>query len=203
MPVRGFTFEPEPMKQFVDFGYDIYRDDSSWIPPARNHVTRQLKADFPFYRKEGNSHRKFIATSGGRVLGRVAAMVNSEMKTGDGEQVGTVGFFECVNDRHVAAGLLDASLRWLTLEMGVSHVWGPMNFDIWHGYRFMTRGFDRDLFYGEPCNKPYYPDLFERSGFQPVYKWDSLEIEGRQRMEKMIKSASMVRASRGLPATST
>lgn len=186
MPVINFSFEPGLMNDFIDFGYEVYRGDSNWIPPARNSLARQLRADFPFYRKDGNQHRKFIAEAGGKVCGRIAAMINSDLKTGGGEQIGTLGFFECVNDHHVARDLIAASLQWLVGEMGVSHIWGPMNFDIWHGYRFMTKGFDRDLFCGEPYNKPYYPEFFERLGFDPLYRWDSLELEGRENLEKIL-----------------
>ena len=146
MPIKEFTFEHGLTQKFMDLGHEIYRGDDNWIPPIRGDLARQLGPDFPFYRKAGNSHRKFVAVSGGKVHGRIAAMVNCDLKTGEGEQIGTLGFFECINDYHVARDLIGASLQWLSGEMGVSHVWGPMNFDIWHGYRFMTKGFDQDDF---------------------------------------------------------
>jgi hypothetical protein len=187
MPLKEFTFEPGLTKNFMDFGYEIYQADSNWIPPLRSDLGRQLKEDSPFHLKPGNHQRKFVAIAGGKVCGRVAAMVNDDLKNQEGEQVGTLGFFECVNDYHVAQDLIETSLQWLNGEMGISHVWGPMNFDIWHSYRFMTKGFDRDLFFGEPYNKPYYPEFFERFGFKTLHMWDSLEMEGRENIERMIR----------------
>jgi len=187
MPIKEFTFEHGLTKKFMDFGYEMYKADSNWIPPLRGDLCRQLKEDFPFHLKPGNHQRKFLATAGGKVCGRVTAMVNGDLKNQDGEQVGTLGFFECVNDYHVAQDLIGTSLQWLNQEMGISHVWGPMNFDIWHGYRFMMKGFERDLFYGEPYNKPYYPEFFERFGFEIINRWDSLELEGRENLERMTR----------------
>ncbi|MFV2082109.1 MAG: hypothetical protein ACC669_09605, partial [bacterium] len=55
---------------------------------------------------------------------------------------------------------------------------------------FMTRGFDRDLFYGEPYNKPFYPEYFERCGFKAINRWDSLEMEGRENLKKLTRRGS-------------
>jgi len=186
MPLKEFTFEPGLTKKFMDFGYEIYQADSNWIPPFKSDLVRQLKEDYSFHVKPGNHQRKFVAIADGKVCGRIAAMVNGDLKNQDGKQVGTLGFFECINDYHVARDLIGTSLQWLNDEMRISHVWGPMNFDIWHGYRFMMKGFDRNLFYGEPYNKPYYPEFFERYGFKALNRWDSLEVEGRENLERMI-----------------
>jgi hypothetical protein len=84
-------------------------------------------------------------------------MVNAAIRDEDGTAVGLIGFFECVEDPVVATVLLDAARDWLREEHGLQRIWGPMNFDIWHSYRFMTRGFDQVPFYGEPDNKACYP----------------------------------------------
>jgi hypothetical protein len=65
-----------------------------------------------------------------------------------------------------------------------------MNCDIWHSYRLMTRGFGQKSFYGEPYNKPYYPDLFEDYGFAPRQHWHSVEVTGQDALEKMIAAGA-------------
>jgi hypothetical protein len=185
MAIIQFTFEPVLINAFVRFGYEQYRGDINFIPPLKKGVYAQLVPGFPFYQKEGNRHRHFIATVGGKIVGRISAMVNSDLKDKDGTPVATVGFFESVDDYGVAKDLLDAATNW-AYEQKVSRIWGPMNFDIWYGYRLMTRGFDQKLFYGEPYNKPYYPDFFERYGFTARENWDSVEINGRSVLEQMI-----------------
>lgn len=186
MAVKHFTFDRSFTDLFVRFGYEIYQGDSSWIPPFKKELYAQLSPEFPFYQKPGNSHRHFLATSGERVVGRISAMVNKDLRDKDGTPVGTVGFFESINDYSVARDLLDSALGWLCEEQRISRIWGPMNFDIWHDHRFMNRGFDQKLFYGEPYNKPYYPGFFERYGFSSKQEWDSVEITGRETLRKMI-----------------
>jgi hypothetical protein len=52
-----------------------------------------------------------------------------------------------------------------------------MNGDIWHGYRFMTRGFDRPPLAGEPRNPATYPALFARAGFRVRRRWNTFELD--------------------------
>lgn len=186
MAIRHFTFDPAAADLFVRFSRELYQDDPNWIPPFKEELGAQLSPEFPFYRKSGNSHRHFVATAGGKVIGHISAMVNGELQDRDGTPVGTVGFFECINDDSVAQQLLSSATRWLHEEKEIDRIWGPMNFDIWHGYRFMTRGFDQKPFLGEPYNKPYYPEFFERFGFSRKCEWDSVEIAGRDPLERMI-----------------
>jgi len=186
MPVASFRFDPSLTREFIDFGYSHNRKDTRWIPPFRRTIARQLSPDYIFYKKSGNDHRLFLVYEGRRVVGRVAAMVNAALRDDDGTAVGTIGFFECVEDSRVAAALLDAARDWLRREHGLRRIWGPMNFDTWHGYRFLTKGFDQAPFYGEPDNKPYYPDQFERYGFTRRRTWNSIEIFGRPQLESLI-----------------
>jgi hypothetical protein len=186
MAVRHFTFDPSLTDSFISLGYDLYRDDANWIPPIREEVHAQFLPVFSFYQREGNGYRHFLARAGNKAVGRISAMVNQELRDKDGTPTGIVGFFETIQDFRVAQDLLDCAMGWLCEDRKVGRIWGPMNFDIWHGYRFMVRGFDQKLFYGEPYNKPWYPEFFERYGFRPKGYWDSVEIEGREKIKKMI-----------------
>lgn len=185
MALWEFTFDAELTHAFVRFGCECYRDDPNWIPPFAEDIFALLAPDFPFYRQPGNAHRHFLATVGDRVVGRISAMVNRDLQDRDGSPVGCVGFFESIEDDAVAYDLLDTAVGWLHEKHGLARIWGPMNFDIWHGYRFMTRGFGERLFCGEPYNKPYYPDFFARYGFAPKQRWNSVEIRGRQTLERL------------------
>jgi hypothetical protein len=184
--IKSFTFNRLQTDSFISFGYEQYQGDNNWIPPLKGELYKQLSPHYPFYSKRGNYHRHFLANAGNKVVGRISAMVNSDLRDKDGTPAGIIGFYESVDDYSVAADLLDVTMEWLHDEHGLKRIWGPMNFDIWHSYRFMTKGYDLKLFYGEPYNKSYYPDFFERYGF--VYKqlWDSVEITRRNVLENMI-----------------
>jgi hypothetical protein len=183
MAIAEFEFNPRLRELFIHAAREIYRGDHRWIPPFEEEMRRQLQPGYPFYLNSGSGRRNFLALAGGRVVGRVSAMVNPLLKDRDGTPVGMIGFFECCADYAAASDLLSAALCWLDEAHGLRRVWGPMNFDIWHSYRLMTRGFELEPFYGEPYNKPWYPEYFQRFGFAVKEEWDSIEISGRDNLE--------------------
>jgi hypothetical protein len=162
--ITHFTFDPVLTDEFIRFGYDLYRGDTNWIPPLRKDLASQLSPGYPFHQKPGNRHRHFLARRGDEVVGRISAMVNTGLKDRDGAPVVTVGFFECREDGAVARDLFDAAIEWLRQEAGATKIWGPMNFDIWHAYRLMIRGFDEKTFYGEPTTSLTTPSFSCRTG---------------------------------------
>lgn len=186
MELIAFKDSPALVDEFVELGFSLYRDDVGMIPSFRDEVAAKVSGNDAMYRVAGNDRRHFMVRHHGRAVGRVTAFVNRQLRDVEGTPVGTVGLFECIEDYDVARRLLDSAIEWLTAAKGLGRVWGPMDFDIWHGYRFMTSGFDREPFLGEPRNRPYYPKFFERYGFKVKAEWDSLEVPGRERIREMI-----------------
>jgi len=186
MGLEEFTFAPEAASRFVELEYAIYWNEQRWIPPRRSARWARMQPSFWFYRKPGNDHRHFLATANGRAAGRISAYWNSDLRNCDGMPVGMIGDFECINDWAVARDLVAAATSWLTEKHRTSKIWGPMTFDIWHGYRFKTGGFEFPPFLGEPQNMPYYPELFERFGFVEKQRWDSVELVGREDIHKVL-----------------
>lgn len=186
MELTQFTFDPDLTAAFIEFGYEHYRGDERWVPPQRHSLQQQLSPTFEFHQLPGNHHCNFLASQSGRIVGRVQAAVNHLLRDRHGEPVGTIGFYESINDDAVAAELLGAAVTWLRGEHGLTRIWGPMNFDIWHGYRFMTQGFDTPGFDTEPYNKPFYGPQFERNGFGALQHWHSVEISGRHNIAQLV-----------------
>lgn len=184
MRIEPFRFDSALTDDFIKFGYDLYKGDSNWIPPHQAELKNLLSPTYSFYNKPGNLSKHFLLYDKGVVAGRVTAMINANLKDKDGTAVGTVGFFECERKYLYARTLLEEATKWL-FNNNIKRTWGPMNFDIWHNYRFMTRGFNHDLFYGEPYNKPYYPEYFEKFGFKIKAEWDSVEIQGKEILSQM------------------
>jgi len=177
MELKAFSFDGPWTQVFIGLAYDLYQQDPAWIPPFRKELLAQLSPTFPFYGRPGNDHRRFLALSGGRPLARCLASVNHDLRDRDGTPIGAIGWFEATDDYAAAEAVLSAAARWLREEHGFRRIWGPLNFDIWNGYRFMTRGFDREPFHGEPYNKPYYSDFFQRFGFVARQRWNALELD--------------------------
>ncbi len=183
MGLHEFTFDRELTREFVGYPYAAYRDDPQWVPPLRRDALALLEPGAEFFQCTGNRHRNYLARVGSRVVGRIAASVRRDLKDAGGAPVGSLGLFEAENDHGVAQDLIGAAVHWLRGE-GARRIWGPMNFDIWHGYRLMTAGFGARIFAGEPYNKPYYPELFERCGLAATLRWHSFDIERSANQER-------------------
>ena len=186
MAIQSFEFDAERSAAFAAFRDELYRDDRNWVVSPRPAFLNQFAPEFWFYRRPGNRHRHFVATANGKIAGHVAALVNADLRDTDGTSVGSLGFFECVDDYAAAAELLGHATDWLAREHHLQRIWAPVNFDIWHGYRLMIRGFAAQTFFGEPYNKSYYPEFFSRFGFSVKKTWDTLERQGHATLEKMV-----------------
>ena len=81
-----------------------------------------------------------------------------------GDDAGYVGFFESEDAPEAAAMVLNAAAA-MAKQLGKHRLVGPYNASFWIGYRFKSTNF-RDYFTGEPCNKAYYPRLWEQCGFR-------------------------------------
>ena len=175
MEIKAFTdIDRKEIGDFLDFPDRIYRDDKKYVPPLKKSVLNQLDMNRnPFF--EYGSAKYFLARSGDEVLGRIAAFRNPQMDKNE-TKVGTVGFFESINDRAVADGLLNAAIDWLKSK-DCNEVWGPMNSSIWNSYRFKIDFLDEEPFVGEPYNPEYYPQLFEQFGFKIKHTWYSSLID--------------------------
>lgn len=113
----------------------------------------------------------FVIKKDNQPVGCVVASLDSRLKINE-EKVGTLGFFECEEDEEVSSRLLEAACQWLQ-EKGAHYVVGPMNFNTWNQYRFITEQSADPPFLFEPQHKPYYPKLWEAAGFTPKFTYYS------------------------------
>jgi GNAT superfamily N-acetyltransferase len=153
---------PRERRQFLAFPWELYRGDPHWIPPIRLDEEDLVGyRPHPFY--DRNSAQTFLAFRGGVVRGRVAAILNEVHNEHHRERRGFFGFFECVDDQAVAAGLFDAVRQWLA-ERGVDRLRGPTNPSINYTLGTLVEGFDSPPTFMMTYNPPYYPRLLEACG---------------------------------------
>jgi len=162
---------------FLALGQRLYAHDGRAVAEGGEFLREQLGVSKA---RAAAARAHFLGRVQGRVAARVSAFVNDALRDDDGSAVGALGFFEAENEPALVADLLGCARRWLRDAHGISRAWGPINFDIWHGYRCMTRGFDVEPFAGEPYNKSYYPMLLEASGATVRHVWHSFEDGGAE-----------------------
>jgi len=183
--VRPYEFDASLSERFVRLRADLYADDPHAPALDPRRLLRSFAPSFSFYGQPGNRHCHFAALDGERVIGHLSAFVKHDLADTDGTPVGTLGLFECVQDEAVARALVDAGLAWLAHVGRDARVWAPVDFDIWHGYRFRTRGFTSHSFPGEPYNKRWYPGFFRRHDFEVRERWESIEVAGAETLRRL------------------
>jgi hypothetical protein len=122
-----------------------------------------------FFFGQGGQAVGFLVLSHDKVVGRIAAMQHPYMMETMSE-AGLIGLYECIDDEDVAKVLLTAACDRLR-SWGCKTAIGPIDFSIWHNYRFMTKGFGSYILMGEPRNPAYYPTQWTQSGFQSEAHW--------------------------------
>jgi len=114
--------------------------------------------------------RWILKDDDGKVVGRIAAFHWKKYIKQQKEDVGGIGFFECVNNPTAANQLLDKACTWLKSK-GMIGADGPINFgekDAFWG--LLVENFTDMNSYRMNYNPPYYQNFFEDYGFQVYYK---------------------------------
>jgi len=171
--VVEFDHDARVAREYLDLIGRVHADDPEWIIPLSGATRAQLAPTHSFYRTPENRWRGFALRRGTKLVGHVLATVNRDLAN-PGDKIGALGFLEVEPDYELFCKLLDPAISWLRSAAGVQKIWATMNFDIWHSYRVMTRGFDEPAFYGEPRNGPWLPQYLEQLGFSVRKRWVSV-----------------------------
>jgi GNAT superfamily N-acetyltransferase len=151
---------------FVALPYALHRDLAGWTPMLRRDARAVLDpASNPFY--DHAERELFLARSGSRVVGRIAAIHDRLHEETHADGVGFFGFFECVDDPAVASALFDVAAGWLRAR-GRGILRGPVNPSINDEAGLLVDGFDTPSVLMMPHNPRYYPALVEAAGFRKV-----------------------------------
>ena len=113
---------------FVDFAWEVYKDDPAWVPPLKSEVRGLLDPKSnPWF-----GHAKtqlWLAERGGRTVGRISAQVDELVLEHMGAGTGQWGMFEAL-DGDAAAALVATAEDWLRTQ-GMTRSLGPFSLSIW------------------------------------------------------------------------
>ena len=157
-------------KDFIKVNVLMNASNPKYIRPLDNEVNDVFDANKNKQFKYGTAKRWVLKDDQGALIGRIAAYTSTKyINKGDTIPVGSLGYFDCINDQQTANLLFDTAKKWL-VSQGMQSMDGPVNFgerDKWWG--LMVEGFDMEPLYGISFNPPYYEKLFETYGFQNFY----------------------------------
>jgi hypothetical protein len=204
------------LKRFVKFPLKLYKIEEKFVPPLNMELLGNklfkavglLTKEHPFHEHADVIY--FLALKNKKVCGRISAHVNYNHIKFHNEKAGFFGFFECINDKEVAAALFNSAKAWLR-EKGMEIARGPANFSSNEGWGLLVENFEDYPMLYTSYNKKYYESLILNEGFEksmdlvaqlmPVMDRTDEEKNRRARLEKIsekvkTKNGIMVRPVR-------
>jgi GNAT superfamily N-acetyltransferase len=160
-------------KRFVKVPFALHRDHPQWVAPLIFERMEFLDPEKnPYF--EHAEVELFIAERDGEPVGRISAQIDHRWDEYQGGGDAMFGFFETVEDREVAAALIDAARGWAA-ERGRSRILGPMDFTTNDEIGILIEGYERRPMILEPWHPPFYSKLIEAEGFEKtmdVLMWE-------------------------------
>jgi hypothetical protein len=159
IPVTG----PRERKAFLELPWKIYARDPNWVPPLKKEMAKLLDPKtHPFW--QFAEQRLFLAQRGAETVGRIAGIVDHNYNRFHDERMGIWGFFECTDDKEVAAALFGGVEEWLR-DKGMTFIRGPLNPSTNYEGGLLVEGFEHRPVFMMTYNPPYYPALVAAGGF--------------------------------------
>ena len=186
------------LQQFVQFFYDLYRGNDYAVPYLYSEEMSTLRHD-KNSSFECCESQYFMAFKDGKMVGRVAAIINHRAnKRWDRSQV-RFSWFDFVDDQEVSTALLQAVETW-GRSKGMTEIAGPMGFIDTDREGMLIDGFDKLSTMYINYNYPYYPQHMERmKGYEKANDWVELLVKVPEVVpDKFAKITEMVRKRYGL-----
>lgn len=157
--------ESRALKEFIDFPWEIYRNNPAWVPPLRQEMKRIINPQTNSFLQSG-PFRLFLAVKDGVVAGRIMAQIDQKTNAVKDRKAGNISLFESIPDYRVATALFNSAVAFHR-EHNMTSLLGPVSPTNGDDYRgLLLNDFNRPPVLMNSYNPPYYPEFFERYGFR-------------------------------------
>lgn len=184
--------DKKSLKRFVQFYYDLYRSSEHAVPYlfSDEMATLDRRKNPSFECCEADY---FLACRDGKVVGRVAAIINHRANERWNRRQVRFGWLDFVDDTEVSAALLKTVEQW-GRERGMTEMAGPLGFIDTDREGMLIEGFDELSTMYVNYNYPYYVRHLEQlDGFQKDNDYLEYQVKVPEVVpEKFGKIAEMV-----------
>lgn len=171
--IKKVTTKSE-LKRFIRFNYEFYKDNPYSVPdlyddmlntfsPKKNAAFEFCEADY------------FLALRDGKIVGRVAAIINRRANEKWNRKTVRFGWIDFIDDMEVSTALIDTVKQW-GKERGMTEIEGPLGFTDMDAEGMLVEGFDQPSTMATIYNYPYYPQHMERLGLSKSADWVEMKI---------------------------
>ena len=180
------------LKRFIEFHYELYKSNEYDAPVLYSDdlatLSKDKNAAFEFCESE-----YYLAYKDGKIVGRVAAIINHKANAKWNRRVVRFGWIDFIDDIEVSGALLKA-VEDYGRRRGMNEIVGPLGFTDMDPEGMLIWGFDQLGTLATIYNYPYYPEHIERLG---GYEKDNDYVEYKLFVPKEVparyaKIASMI-----------
>lgn len=162
------------LKKFIRFNYEYYKNNPYSVPDlyldALNTFSERKNPAFEFCEAQC-----YLALREGKIVGRVAAIINRRANEKWQRKVVRFGWIDFIDDLEVSRALIETVKAW-GRERGMTEIEGPLGFTDLDPEGMLVEGFDQLSTMATIYNYPYYPEHMEKLGFGKAADWVEMKI---------------------------
>ncbi len=179
------------LKTFVKFPLQLYKNCPYYVPNLYADEMVALDSQKNAMGKYSLS-RKFLAYKDGKVVGRIAAIINQIANKDWAHAEVRFGWVDFIDDKEVSKALVDAVIAF-GRENGMTTIAGPLGFTDFDNEGCVVEGFDDISSFMLKYNYPYYGAHFEALGMEKINDWLEYRVYVPEQVpEKVVKAAHLV-----------
>lgn len=185
------------IKRFVNFQFDLYKNDKMWVPPMKSDEVKALLAGYNPSMRICDT-KVWLAMQGGHIVGRICGIINHQYIKKKGEKIARFSRLEFIDDREVVKCLLETAENWAK-EKGMEGIDGPLGFTNLDHQAMLIEGFEHLPSVASVYHKPYYKAHLEALGYEKEMDWIEFRITIPESIqERTEKIADVVKERSGI-----
>lgn len=182
------------LRAFIRFNYHLYKNCPYAVPDFLEDLLETFdsrkNSAFDFCDVDC-----FLAMKEGKIVGRVAAIINHKANATWGTHNVRFGWIDFIDDKEVSKALLSAVEKW-GKERGCDKIVGPLGFTDMDPEGMLIEGYDQLGTMSTTYNYPYYPRHMDCLGYEKEVDWVERKIlvpdnQHKARMDKYFRVAEM------------
>ena len=188
------------MRRFARFNWELYKDCPYAVPDLLEDTldTFNPKKNPAF---EFCEVACFLAERDGKIVGRVAAIINHKANKKWQQKRVRFGWIDFIDDLEVSGALLETVEKW-GKKRGMDHIVGPLGVTDLDPEGMLTYGYDQLNTMSSIYNYPYYPEHMRQLGYTKDVGWVERKVlvpkgENVAHADKYIRVAEIVKKRYG------
>lgn len=182
---------PADLLKFIKFPMELYQGNPYYVPPL-------IKEEQNIWDPKENPAlaysevKQFLAFKGGKIVGRIAVLINHKEEEEVGIQKVRFGWLDFIDDAEVSKALIQVALDFAK-EHHVTKIEGPMGFTNLDKAGMLTMGFEKLATMIGLYNFAYYPQHLEKLGLVKEKEWVEYEMNFPEILpEKVEKFSTLI-----------